>query len=67
MLTAKEIELLTQEFSIKLDYKFEKPELLVQALTRESALGLHVPKDAPYFETLEFLGDRSYKNNATPG
>jgi dsRNA-specific ribonuclease/ankyrin repeat protein len=77
MLTAQEIEFINQEFSLKLAYKFENTSLLIQALTRESALGIHVPKNAPYFESLEFLGDRamnlavagelfSYNKEATP-
>lgn len=78
MLTQEQINNITKWFYLKSGYQFRDPQFLIQALTRKSALGIHVPKEAIIFEGLEFVGDRilnavlavdlfNRNPNATPG
>ncbi|MES2218623.1 MAG: ribonuclease III domain-containing protein [Pseudomonadota bacterium] len=46
-------------FSNKLNYTFKNPDLLIQALTRDSARGELADAKDEIFESLEFVGDRA--------
>lgn len=59
MLSESQIQQIVEYFANKINYKFKNPDLLIQALTRKSAKGIHVAADAPDFESLEFIGDRA--------
>lgn len=58
MLSHEEIAIIRDYFADKISYQFKQEKLLIQALTRPSALGICLPKDSENFEPLEFIGDR---------
>ncbi len=58
MLAPQDIQAISNRFAEKTGYTFKSTHLLIQALTRKSAKGVHVPTNAPDFESLEFVGDR---------
>jgi dsRNA-specific ribonuclease len=58
MLSQAEIKIIRDYFADKIAYQFKNEKLLIQALTRPSAVGVCLPQGSRDFESLEFVGDR---------
>jgi|GEM_PF-4218523 len=58
MLSGEEVKITKDYFADKIAYQFKHERLLIQALTRPSAIGVCLPQDSQDFEALEFIGDR---------